>query len=197
MSYSLTRGVTPNEIEEMFMLDTKDLTGSGLLWRKHPIYTDKDGEKAGSRRHGKQSCYWRICINRKQYNVHHIVAHLASVPRIDELRELAKRGETNILVIDHINDGRFPDYSNYPENLEVVTARENTIRGKCSMRNEKRKRNRSLLGAYLRKDTGNYQACIRYQGHSIKLGTYKTELEAHHAYLNARTRIDNGLYPKE
>ncbi|MCH1930596.1 hypothetical protein L9G16_10415 [Shewanella sp. A25] len=196
LTYSLSTGVTHTELREMFELDTNNLTGSGLRWRNHPTQTAKSGTVAGSRRHGKQACYWRISLNGKSYNVHHIVAFLAELPRINELRQLTKKGKSNVLVIDHINDGTYPNYSNHPKNLEVVTSRENTIRGKCSMRNQRRIKNAALLGASLIKGTSRYEAGIRYKGYSIKLGSFKTELEAHHAYLKARERIGKGMHPK-
>jgi len=75
--------------------------------------------------------------------------------------------------VDHINRDKL---DNRKSNLRLCTRAENNQnRGKFS-------NNKSgLKGAYAKR--GKYQSTIRYNGKTIYLGTFKTAIEAHKAYL--------------
>lgn len=186
--YQLTKGVTPSELKAMFSLDLDNVKGSGILWKEHPSNPLKKNTMAGGRKSGKGACYWRVYLNGRSYHVHHIVALLADLPRCTEMRKLAKSKQANVLVVDHLNNGTFPDYSNHPLNLEIVTHRENVSRGKVSS-------NKKLIGASYRKDTGKWRSNIRWNGYRYSLGTYDTEQEAHESYLIALKKVEEGRCP--
>lgn len=82
-------------------------------------------------------------------------------------------GDNNIIgVIDHIDNDRS---NNSIDNLQRITQRANVI---------KDRRGKYLLGVSKRKDIKKFMSKIYADGKSLHLGYFKTELEAHQAYLN-------------
>lgn len=72
--------------------------------------------------------------------------------------------------IDHKNGNRL---DNRIANLRCVTNQENQW-------------NQTRAKGYSKRPNGKYEAQIKFNGKSINLGTYKTEEEAHQAYLKGK-----------
>ena len=90
-------------------------------------------------------------------------------------------------VVDHID--RNPA-NNKLENLRIVTTRENL---------SNTKRNKRLMGAYFLENSPRikkWHSSICLNGSRINIGYFKTEIEAHKAYVNARKLIDLGMNDK-
>jgi hypothetical protein len=83
------------------------------------------------------------------------------------------------LAIDHINEDK---QDNRLENLQLLTNRENCIKGKAKYRD-------LPTGCYLRKDTGRYASRIQIDGKDKYLGNFDTELEASLAYQKALSSL--------
>jgi hypothetical protein len=83
-------------------------------------------------------------------------------------------------VIDHI-DGN--PSNNRINNLRDVSARQNG-------QNRKEHRNGKLVGTSYNKRDSIYQARISLNGKSKNLGSFKTEIEAHEAYIKHLTSLD-------
>jgi hypothetical protein len=87
----------------------------------------------------------------------------------------------NGLVIDHISGIRTENIS---ENLQQITPRANTSKGKnCENKSSK------YVGVYWYKPRNRWRAIIRINGPKKNLGNFKTELEAHEAYQKALKNI--------
>jgi len=82
--------------------------------------------------------------------------------------------------IDHINGNRI---DNRIENLRLVTNRQNG-------QNKQHHRNGRLVGCTYNKRKKRWNARVRFKGIKLSLGNYKTEQEAHQAYI---TFIENNL----
>jgi hypothetical protein len=88
------------------------------------------------------------------------------------------------LMVDHLDGVRD---NNILENLEYVTNRENCIRGKNCLK----KKNKSSKYVGVKKTVdGTFQARINIKGKVTHLGTFKDELMAHQAYMNAKMKVD-------
>lgn len=111
--------------------------------------------------HYQKNGYCRICIDKIHYHAH-------------RLAWLYMTGCFPVEDIDHINrntsDNRF-------FNLRAASRFQN-----CA--NMKTKRN-GLKGCFLDKRDGRWYSLIRINGRRIYLGSFKTELEAHRAYVSA------------
>ena len=116
-------------------------------WRKLGFCNNKNGYKI-------------LCINRKNYLVHRVIAYLFLGLNIDNPKE----------IIDHID--RNPS-NNKIENLRIVSYTQNQW-------------NVGAKGYNFRKDKNKWIARIRSDGNQIYLGYYDTEKEAHQAYLDAK-----------
>ena len=79
------------------------------------------------------------------------------------------------MVIDHINGNSL---DNRRGNLRIVTNREN-------QQNQVKHRHGKLFGCCYRKRVKKWQALIRIDGSQKSLGCFKTEHEAHQAYMKA------------
>jgi len=79
------------------------------------------------------------------------------------------------IVVDHINGDKS---DNRIKNLRLVTHREN-------QNNRAPHRTGKLVGAYYRKAYGIWESQISINKKIVFLGCFKTELEAHEAYVKA------------
>lgn len=82
------------------------------------------------------------------------------------------------LTVDHINGNTM---DNRRANLRICTYRENSC-------NHEAHRSGKLVGTY-RSKTGSYNAQIQVDGKVKHIGVFKTEYEAHQAYLEAYNDI--------
>lgn len=90
------------------------------------------------------------------------------------------------MIINHID---FNTLNNRVENLEIVTARENT--------NKKHLKSSSqYVGVSWFKNTSKWASRIDVKGNCLTLGYFEKEYDAHLAYQKALQRIENGLHPK-
>ena len=89
-------------------------------------------------------------------------------------------------MIDHKNGDKV---DNRPENLRLVTARENT-------QNTYKHRQGRLPGCRLHEPTGKYQARATIDGVKLHLGLFNTEQEAYAAYLDALKQVVGSQYEK-
>jgi hypothetical protein len=143
---------------------------NGELWRRE--YTDKLGRTYKSKKinciandtHG----YCTVSFSGKVLKYHRIVWELVNGPISSNIQ------------IDHINGNRI---DNRLENLRLVTNREN-----CQ--NQTRHREGKLVGVFLHKPTNTWNARIYINGKSKSLGYYKTEQDAHQAYVNFLKTIE-------
>lgn len=101
------------------------------------------------------------------------------------MHRLIIKADDNIEV-DHINRDKL---DNRVSNLRLCTRAENNQnRGKFS-------NNKSgLKGAYPKR--GKYQSTIRYNGKTIYLGTFKTAIEAHKAYIAKAKQLHGKFFYK-
>jgi hypothetical protein len=112
--------------------------------------------------------YYQVKFKGECLYAHQLVAMLADIkdwrlPRREPLR----------FCIDHLN-GKRDD--NRPNNLRVVTYRQNAANQKCY-------REGKLIGAWFEKRTGKWRSQIRVKGCRISLGVFPTEKAAHCAYV--------------
>jgi len=82
-------------------------------------------------------------------------------------------------MVDHINGNSL---DNRKSNLRIVTNREN-------QQNQNIHRSGRLCGCYYRKDRKNWYSRIHVDGTRKHLGCFKTEYEAHQAYMNAYNEL--------
>jgi len=82
--------------------------------------------------------------------------------------------------IDHINNDRG---DNRLENLQILSARENSLKINLSNKTSKYK------GVCWDSHKKRWKACIRINSKQKTLGVFKTEEEAHNAYLKKRQEL--------
>lgn len=82
-------------------------------------------------------------------------------------------------VVDHINGNSL---DNRKENLRIATHRENA-------QNQKKHRSGKLVGCSYDKQKKKWRAAIRVNGPQKILGCFKTEYEAHQAYMKAYNEL--------
>lgn len=107
--------------------------------------------------------YWRLRYQGKQYYNHRVVAVLAG--------KLESYGSDSD--IDHIDGDRG---NNKLDNLRAVDRLTNNINMKCH-------RNGKKVGASYHPKKDSWQSRITISGTRVSLGYFKTEQEAHEAYL--------------
>lgn len=132
-----------------------------------PDYWNKKyvGRIAGSDRHNG---YLGLCINNKTYYAH-------------KLAWLYFYKEFPSKKIDHINGNK---HDNRIENIRLSTNSQNQQNLKKALKNNKSK----LLGVHAR-NNGTFYSCIKLNGKSIHLGTFKSKIDAHNAYLDKKREI--------
>lgn len=108
--------------------------------------------------------YWRLRFKGKMYYNHRIVAILSG-----NLKDYY-----DSLEIDHIDGNRG---NNSVDNLRVVTRQTNNTNLYCH-------RDGKLVGATYIPRKRHWQARITIKGKRTSLGYYRTEKEAHEAYVN-------------
>jgi hypothetical protein len=121
-----------------------------------------------------RSGYKRIRINNRQYLLHRILWVLRNNKDIP-----------NGMEIDHINGIKS---NNSLDNLRIVSREENQQNRKCHRRGK-------LLGTTYLKRKKSWQAQINIEGKTKYLGCFKTEQEAHQAYITELTPISK-ILPK-
>lgn len=133
-----------------------------FFWRIDRLSKTKAGDEAGCI---NSTGYVRIRYNHRYYPAHRIAWYLHT------------KQDPSGLQIDHINSSRS---DNRIANLRLATPGENAK----NMR--KRKGTTSQYkGASWRARTGKWRARIKVDGHSIHLGCFNTDYEAHLAYCKA------------
>jgi len=142
MEFELNGGLLKYEDEETIYIKEKNDS-----WRKLKFCNNKGGYKI-------------LCINRKTYLVHRIIAYLFIGLNIDNPKE----------IIDHID--RNPS-NNKIENLRIVSKLENQW-------------NTDAKGYNFRKDKNKWRARIKVNYKEIHLGHFDTEEEARQSYLDAK-----------
>ncbi len=85
-----------------------------------------------------------------------------------------------ITVVDHIDNNKL---NNNVENLQLITARENSTKDR-----------KSEFTGVQKKINGKFQAKIKLNGKNIHLGMFKTSKEAGEAYQKALLLIKNNIY---
>jgi hypothetical protein len=115
--------------------------------------------------------YRKIDLNGEWFKAHRLIYSLANKCDVD-----------SSLYIDHINGIRD---DNHPENLRLVTTREN-------QQNRLTHRRGRLVGCYWNKQCKKWHAQIEINKKHIFLGLYPTEEEAHEAYLIALQSLEGG-----
>lgn len=142
-----------------------DLLNDILEYKNGDLYWKKSsrscwvGKKAGTLCNG----YIEIRINKKHYYAHRLIflMHNKYLPKF----------------IDH-KDGN--TLNNKIENLRDATRSDNSANSKRKITNSS-----GYKGVYFRSDTNKWQAALTKNYKKISLGSYKTALEAHNAYVEA------------
>lgn len=109
--------------------------------------------------------YLQVSIDSKGYRVHRVIWAMET-------------GDWPQGEIDHRDCNK---KHNRMENLRDCSRMENSC-------NSKPKRSGKLKGAFFHKPSGTYQSMIFVQGKYRPLGYFKTEIEAHNAYVVAAAR---------
>lgn len=117
--------------------------------------------------------YKTVRINRKSYKLH----------RLAWLYVYGKMPENDI---DHINGIR---HDNRISNLRDVTRRTN-LENQTILKRQKK--HTTLIGAYFDVRKNTYYSRISIKNKSIHLGTFKTEQQAHDAYVAAKRKFHFG-----
>lgn len=140
---------------------------NGSLYWKVDRGKIKAGTKAGTPR---EKGHIQIQYNRKLYREHVLVW-------------IMFHGDKPDLILDHING---VPHDNRIENLRVATNAQN-----LANRGKNKNNTSGYKGVYLHKNTKRWVASIKHLGQKYHLGCYATPHEAHEAYKQACTRLNN------
>jgi hypothetical protein len=155
-----------NNIETMKSLLSYNANTGEFMW------TDKAPHKVAGKPANAKDSLGYIClrIDGKMYKAHRIAWAFVY-------------GEWPELHIDHINGD--------PSDNRICNLRE--VDRHANMQNERKARLNNKSG-YLGvcPNGGNWRAEIRVDGKKINLGTYKTPVEAHEAYVVAKRKFHEG-----
>jgi hypothetical protein len=137
----------------------------------------------------KEKLLNKILDNHGYYNVHLSKENIKKIKRIHVLvaETFLNHVVNRVNVIDHINNNTL---DNRVENLQIITQRENAYKNQVSYSSNYKG---VFMGCkkYKSKKTGEIKkykyisSQINIDGKIIRLGTYKTEEDAHLAYQNA------------
>ena len=119
----------------------------------------------------KKTGYWRVGLLGGRYQAH-------------RLAWLITHGEWPD-VIDHINGDKL---DNRLTNLRSVNALINNQNRRTSIVGAKS----PLLGAQWHKGSGLWKSVIRWECKQVHIGMFKTDIEAHNAYLQAKRVLHEG-----
>ena len=120
----------------------------------------------------KFNWYWSACKTNTGYAVLKITNNLGMHRALTECPDG--------YMVDHINGNSL---DNRKENLRIVTNRENML-------NTSVHRSGRLFGAIFHKKANKWMSQIRVKGIKKHLGMFKTEHEAHQAYIKAYNELD-------
>ena len=143
---------------------------TGHLTWKVSFRANVAGEQAGCLH--KRTGYWRVGLLGDKHLAH-------------RLAWLIVHGEWPNDHIDHINGNRS---DNRLSNLRVASQLINAQNRRTSIAGAKS----SLLGAQWHKSSGLWKSVIRYQARQVHIGMFKTEQEAHQAYVQAKRVLHEG-----
>lgn len=94
-------------------------------------------------------------------------------------------------VVNHIDGNRL---NNKVENLEIVTARQNTT---VKFKDRGKVLTSSYIGVCFDKDKKRWLASITVSGKQIHLGYHKMEIDAHNAYQKALKAVVDGSFKED
>lgn len=157
--------ISATEVRELFSYNPE--TGE-IAWR-HKHRNKDPGTVAGSLH--KSTGYWRLNVFGQKYQAHRIAW-------------LIHHGEWPV-VIDHINGDKV---DNRISNLRSVSTQINAQNLRKAHANSKSR----YLGANWHKPSGLWQAKIYTSGKYVHIGLFKTEEEAHKAYVQAKRLLHVG-----
>jgi HNH endonuclease/AP2 domain len=135
-----------------------DFATGELFWKFHYQRPDLVGKRAGAKNNG----YWRLALDGTQYYACQIIW-------------LMYYGELPDKIPDHIDMVRDNDSIS---NLRLATRAQNVANSKMNVRNTSGYRGVSWCAVM-----GQWQATIRIDGHSKKIGYYDDPAIAHKAYI--------------
>lgn len=146
--------LTQDYLKERFLYDEES---GNLIWRVPPTSRKDFKGKPVSGKH--TSGYLVVNLHGFQYLVHRLIYFM----NFNYWPEF----------IDHIDGNRT---NNKLTNLRSATRRENN-------QNTERHRKGALLGIYLIKSNNTWGSRITINGKRVHLGVFKTDVEAHKAYM--------------
>ena len=154
--------LTQEQIKELF--DYKD---GFLIYKKNGLRT-KAGQKVGWK---NGNGYLRTDINMKKFYVHRLIW-------------MFFYGDPNDKLVDHIDRDKS---NNRIENLRLVDKSLNGL-NRHKARSDSTTGLIGVLSSKTRKGTNQFTAKLTINGNTIFQKTFRTAIEAHNAYLNAKTQ---------
>lgn len=141
-----------------------DRENGTLTWKNHWCKQTASrliGKKAGNRAIRKGTYYTGVMIKRKQHYIHRL-----------------------IWIIENDKDGDFIDHINgCSEDNRISNLR--SVNNRTNCQNQKRHRDGHLVGAHFCKRDAIWYSRVYIKGSYQYLGSFNSELEAHHAYKEA------------